>query len=150
MQTETATAPLPHDHQAPPKAAPHRIRTASKPKPRAPRGSLLVLPSARLAEGRRLREFRAELTAHVGGAPTATQRALIDRATVLQHHLTTLDRKMAEAEDLSDHASRRYLAWSNTLARTLVRLGLEAARPPPQTPQQALAAIHAMHNQASP
>ena len=130
MQIETATAPLPHDHQAPPKAAPHRIRTVSKPKLRAPRGSLLVLPSARLAEGRRLREFRAELTAHVGGAPTATQRALIDRATVLQYHLTGLDRKTIESGDLSDHASRQYLAWSNTLTRTLRALGLEATPPP--------------------
>ena len=80
----------------------------------------MVMPSGRTAEGRRLREFRAALVAHVGGKPGAVRQILIDRSTVLQAHLTKLDRR-AEAEgSLSEHAMREYIAWQNTL--TLVRL----------------------------
>ena len=49
----------------------------------------------------RLREFRAGLIAHTGGSPSLVQLALIDRATVLQHHLTTFDRKAAADGGLS-------------------------------------------------
>jgi hypothetical protein len=86
-----------------------------------------------------LREFRQELIAHVGGSPSATQTALIDRATVLQNHLTTMDRKVAEDGVMSDHASRQYLAWSNTLTRTLKALGVHATAPVPKQRWQPVA-----------
>jgi hypothetical protein len=140
MPIDTATATHPHDHQPAAKALLKPVRRSTKLSPRAARGALLVLPSARTGEGRRLREFRADLTAHVGGKPNATQRALIDRATVLQHHLTAMDRKATAADGImSDHASRQYLAWTGALSRLLRQLGLDATPPPkpkPLTPRQ--------------
>jgi hypothetical protein len=93
----------------------------------------------RSADAVLLRRARTELTTHIGGKPSATQKALIDRAAMLTLHIARMDAKAIEAGDFSDHASRQYLAWSNTLTRTLRTLGLEAT-PPPQpkmlTPRQ--------------
>lgn len=91
------------------------------------KGKLLVLPSAATAEGKRLREFHAGLIAHVGGSPSFTQLVLIDRCTMLQQHLTAFDRRAAAEGGLGDLAGRQYLAWQNTLTRTLVQLGLQAS-----------------------
>jgi hypothetical protein len=77
-------------------------------------------------EAKLLASTRAELTAHVGGAPSATQRALIDRAAWLTLYLAQMDRRSADLGAMTDHDSRSYLAWSNTLARTLARLGPQA------------------------
>jgi hypothetical protein len=77
------------------------------------------------------------MVAHVGGKPSATQKALIERAAMLTLHLARMDMRAMEAGDLSDHASRQYLAWSNTLSRTLTQLGLEAAPPPKSKPKTA-------------
>ena len=116
----------------------------NKKKPhRDKRGNLLVLPSGRMAEGRRLREFRADLIAHCGGRPSAVQQTLIDRATVLQHQLTTYDRRAKADGGLSDHATRVYLAWQNTLTRTLLAIGLDARHARAPTPQEALATVRA-------
>jgi hypothetical protein len=93
----------------------------------------------RSADAVLLRRTRAAMTAHVGGKPTATQKALIDRAAMLTLHLARMDTKAMEAGEMSDHASRQYLAWSNTLTRTLRTLGLEAVPPPVKTLAQHLA-----------
>ena len=123
----TATAPLLGTGNVDTERMPD---SASKPRQRAPRarrGQLLVLPSARTGEGRRLREFRADLVAHVGGTPSATQRALIDRATVLQWHLTQMDAEALAGGVMSGHRRREYLAWDGALRRALVALGLKGA-----------------------
>ncbi len=107
--------------------------------PRTSRVMIPGLPTGRIKEGRRLQRFRADLISHVGGSPTKVQSVLIDRATMLQCHLSRMDATALKDGGMSDHASRQYLAWSNTLARTLVRLGLEATPPPkpkPRTPRQ--------------
>ena len=78
----------------------------------------------RSREARLLRRVRSELTAHVGGKPSATQRMLIERAATLALHVETLDRKVLEGGVMSEHDSRTYLAWSNSLTRTLRELGL--------------------------
>ena len=82
----------------------------------------------RSADAVLLRRTKAALTAHVGGKPSATQRALIDRASQLTLHVARMDAKAMEEGCLSDHASRVYLAWSNSLARTLALLGMDAAK----------------------
>jgi hypothetical protein len=69
---------------------------------------------------------RAELSAHVG-SPSATQKALIDRAAWLSVYLAKQDARTEAGEFMSDHMSRQYLAWSNSLARTLKLLGLKSA-----------------------
>ncbi len=42
---------------------------------------------------------------------------------MLTVHVAELDRKALVDGAFSEHAARQYLAWSNTLARTLARLG---------------------------
>jgi hypothetical protein len=101
--------------------------------PRATRRVIPGLPTGRIKEGRRLQAFRADLIRHVGGVPTKVQAVLIDRATMLQCHVSRMDIQALVTGGMSDHASRQYLAWSNTLTRTLARLGLEAAPRPRET-----------------
>jgi hypothetical protein len=91
------------------------------------------MPSGRLKEGRRLRAFRAALIAHCGGAPTLVQATLIDRAVMLQCHVSRMDEKALRDGGLSDHATREYLAWSNSLGRTLALIGFDPAPAPVDT-----------------
>jgi hypothetical protein len=81
-------------------------------------------------EGKFLAGVRADLVRHVGGAPSVTQRVLIERASMLTLQLARMDAKALEAGAMSDHDARVYLAWSNTLTRTLRTLGLEGAPKP--------------------
>jgi hypothetical protein len=80
-----------------------------------------------------MRRVRAELAAHVGGKPSATQRALIDRIAWLYLHIAMLDARSVERRHMTEHDSRTYLAWCNTLARTLRQLGLKGVEPNPRT-----------------
>jgi hypothetical protein len=101
----------------------------------------------RSADAVLLRRTKAALVTHTGGKPSATQRALIDRAAMLTLHLARMDARATDEGGLSDHASREYLAWSNTLTRTLRTLGLEAVPPPPprvRTVQEIIAEQRAM------
>lgn len=74
-----------------------------------------------------LKSVRADLTAHVGGHPSATQRALIEQAGQLRLRLAAMDQKFAQAGELSHHDSRTYLAWSNSYGRLISRLGSKPA-----------------------
>jgi len=83
-------------------------------------------------EAKLLAATRADLVAHVGGAPSATQRALIDRAAWLSLHIAQMDRRTADGHAMSEHDSRTYLAWTASLSRLLRQLGPQAkgAKPP--------------------
>ncbi len=96
------------------------------------RPAALAKWDGRTKEARILRETREALTEHVGGAPSAVQRRLIERAAVLTLRVAQLDAKAADAGAMTEHDTRTYLAWSNTLTRTLRELGLKGAaeRPP--------------------
>ncbi len=74
-----------------------------------------------------MRRVREELTRHVGGKPSATQKALIDRAAMLAMHLARMDTRAVQEGGFTDHASREYLAWSNSFTRTMAALGMQAA-----------------------
>lgn len=88
----------------------------------------LVTMDRRTKEARLLRDTRAELTAHLGGNPSATQRALIEQAAQLRLHLATMDRTFAETGGkMTLHDSRTYLAWANSYSRLLRLLGLKGA-----------------------
>lgn len=89
----------------------------------------------RTKEAKLLRETRATLLAHLGGKASPVQTALIERACQLTLHLAAMDRRYAETGAMSEHSAREYLAWNNTLTRTLARLGLKgvAERPPTLT-----------------
>lgn len=80
--------------------------------------------SGRTREGRIVRGVRADLTAHVGGRPSATQRVLIDRAAMLTLQIAMLDAKQAGG-GMTAHDSREYLAWTNTLTRLMRQLGMK-------------------------
>jgi hypothetical protein len=81
-----------------------------------------------------MREARAELVAHVGGNPSATQRELIEQCVQLRLRLAVMDRAFAEAGGtMTAHDSRTYLAWSNSYSRTLRQLGLKGAPAPVAT-----------------
>ena len=87
-----------------------------------------------------LRAIRAELLKHVGSTPSATQKALVDRASWLSLHVAMLDAKAIAAGGMpTDLDSRQYLAWSNTLTRTLTAIGLKSAAQAPKSLQQHLA-----------
>ena len=86
----------------------------------------------RTREARLMRRVRADLTQHCGGSPSATQRALIERAVMLTLRVAQLDARPA----LNPHDARTYLGWVNTLARVMQALGVggsdtEAAEPAP-------------------
>jgi hypothetical protein len=77
----------------------------------------------RTHDGRLMRDARQALIEHCGGAPSVTQRMLIDRVVALAVHLARMDRKAIEAGEMALHASNQYIAWSNCLTRTLRALG---------------------------
>ena len=77
----------------------------------------------RTFEGKLLRDTRNLLIQHVGGSPSATQRAMIERCAFLTLRVALLDRKALQGDAATDIDNRTYIAFSNTLTRTLARLG---------------------------
>ncbi len=92
------------------------------------RSRRLRVTDGRTSEAKLIDQVRVDLTTHVGGKPTATQRLLIDRAAMLTFQVHMMDRQALKDGAMSEHTCRQYLAWSNTLTRTLTALGLEAGR----------------------
>jgi len=89
--------------------------------------------TTRSAEGRLIRDVRRDLIEHLGGTPSPAQRLLIERAVMLTVQLARMDGKSLKEGAMSEHASREYLAWSNTLSRLLRQLGLKGAPPKPRS-----------------
>jgi hypothetical protein len=83
----------------------------------------LALLDGRSREAQFMRTRRAELIAHVGGKPSAVERQLIERAVRLSLQLELMDERLTRGDQIASHAT--YLAWSNSLARTLRLLGLK-------------------------
>jgi hypothetical protein len=89
-----------------------------------------------------MRRTRQSLLAHLGGNASATQAAMIDRACFLTLYLARMDAEAVSNGGVhSDHKAKQYLAYSNSLTRTLGRLGLEGAPPPTPTLQDILAKL---------
>jgi hypothetical protein len=87
---------------------------------------VLARPDGRSKEARLLQQVRRELLSHIGGNPSAPQTALIERAAMLQLRVATLDSKILEGT-FSEYDAKVYLAFSNSLCRTLAALGLKPA-----------------------
>jgi hypothetical protein len=104
----------------------------------------LGLLDQRSREYRLLRCFREALVAHIGGRPSAVQTALIERAAQLQLRIALFDARFVEKGGMSDHDSRTYLAWSNSLTRTLAQLGLQPAPSPRSTIEDHVKRIEAV------
>jgi hypothetical protein len=79
------------------------------------------------------------LRQHVGGKPNHAEQLLIGRIAWLQVHLAHIDERAMQDGGLSPHAVREYLAWSNSLAKLIGRLGLEAKGPRQPTIREVLA-----------
>jgi hypothetical protein len=76
---------------------------------------------------------RADLIKQIGGAPSPAQRMLIERAVMLSVPVARFDARLLAGEEISEHAVRQHLAWSNSLTRTLKLLGIKAAPKPART-----------------
>lgn len=79
-----------------------------------------------------MRRVRDELTAHVGGKPSATQRLLIERCATLSLKIHLMDRAELQSEFTSEKNAREYLVWTNVLSRILRQIGMKGA--PEQPP----------------
>lgn len=95
---------------------------------------------SRSREGELYRRICRDLRQHVGGSPSAAQEMLIGRIAWISVYLARFDERAMETGDLSDHASRQYLAWANALSRMLQALGLAAPAAPERTVEQLLVA----------
>ena len=87
----------------------------------------LALLDGRRAEAKLMREVRDDLTAHIGGKPTVTQRMLVNRAAVLSLRIHLLDRLTLSDAGLSEKNAREAVCWENALRRTLIALGTKSA-----------------------
>jgi hypothetical protein len=115
-------------------AAPRKRTTADRQRRDAySRPVRMAGVTTRTTMGRLIRDVRADLLKHVGDAPSATQRSLIERAVMLTVQLARMDAQALRNGAMSAHASREYLAWSNTLTRTMKALGLKSAPPKART-----------------
>lgn len=65
-----------------------------------------------------------DLTAQLGGSPTAAQRILTDHSALLALKLALMEERIT-ADTMSEHDGRYFLAWTNALTRTLRRLGIK-------------------------
>lgn len=83
----------------------------------------------RTREYRMLKQVRAELTAHVGGKPSAVQQRMIERTALLHVRLAMLDAKMLLTRTMTDAEMRSYIFWHNSYTRVMAALGVKAPRP---------------------
>jgi hypothetical protein len=83
----------------------------------------------RTGEGRAFERFRAELVEYVGGTPSIVQSAIIERCAWVRLRIALMDEKML-AGGMTEQDGKSYLAWCNTLARLLGRLGVQPATAP--------------------
>lgn len=114
-----------------------------KPGPHS-RADKRLVADRRLAPARRARRHIEDLTEHIGGHPTATQRLLIERTAMVLVRLSYLDEKILSGMDLTDYDNRTYLAWANTARHNLSALGLhDRSGDQPQTIEQLVAQVAA-------
>jgi hypothetical protein len=104
------------------------------------RPNKLAVIDGRRAEAKFMRGVKADLVKHCGGAPSATQRMLIDQAAMLTLRLHLMDKASIADPVMSERNSRSYLAWANALSRLLRQLGIRGATERPPTLQELLAA----------
>lgn len=118
--------------------SPGRMRRLGPQSKAIDRGAVGWSLDGRSREGRFLRAYERMLGEHVGGRPSRVQAELIRRAARLALHLELQDDLSLQTGEMSNHASRQYLAWHGALARTLTLLGIEGAAPRHVTLQEYL------------
>jgi hypothetical protein len=78
----------------------------------------------RTKAGRILRSTLADLTAHVGGDPTAAEALLIQSAALKATRLYLLSQKLLAGGEIGEDGDHLYLAWLNSMRQDLTALGL--------------------------
>ena len=68
--------------------------------------------------------IQAELTNHVGGAPSAAEAILIRLASLKALRVALMAPKIMTSEAIDERADRQFLAWANSLRRDLDTLGI--------------------------
>jgi hypothetical protein len=81
---------------------------------------------------REAKKLRAELLAHVRH-PSAVLRAMADVAAELKLRIAVMGEEFRRTGKRAPHASRDYLAWSNSLTRLLKQFGMKGAPAPVPT-----------------
>jgi hypothetical protein len=78
----------------------------------------------RTRAGRIAKAFREDLINYLGGEPNVNivQREIVERCVFLQLKISLMDQKICAGKD-TEYDSKVYLAWSNSLQRSLIRLG---------------------------
>lgn len=89
------------------------------------RDHVLATLDRRTKAGRVFRTIEKDLTAHVGGAPSAVERLLIQSASMKGTRLALLSESILDGRDIGNDGQA--LAWANSFERTLIALGLKAA-----------------------
>jgi hypothetical protein len=93
------------------------------------RGAIGDMVDGRSTIGRFCRDLEAQLVRHCGGAPSITQRLLIDRLIRTTAQLDALDRKLMNGEAWSDHDSRTHGGLINRQRLLLREIGLQPTAP---------------------
>jgi hypothetical protein len=101
------------------------------PKPLQSPPEALAKIDNRRVEARIMAKIEADLAQHCGGAPSITQKIMINRLAWLGLHLAQLDKKAADSGALSDADAKRYLGWNNAFMRGVKALGLKGAEANP-------------------
>jgi hypothetical protein len=78
----------------------------------------------RTKAGRILRSTLADLTAHVGGDPTAAEALLIQSAALKATRLYLLSQKLLAGGEIGEDGDHHCLAWLNSMRQDLTALGL--------------------------
>jgi hypothetical protein len=95
------------------------------------REAAIARPRAQTKEARFCNHVRDELTAQVGGTPSATQKYLIERIVMVLLRIELMDNVALRNSTLTESQARDYLAWNNTVSRMLRALGTKPARQEP-------------------
>jgi hypothetical protein len=77
---------------------------------------------ARTKLGRIHRAFKRALYEHFNNEPNIIEQAIIHRCAMLNTKCLLLDQKLADNGDLNEMETNHYIAWSNALQRSLLRL----------------------------
>jgi hypothetical protein len=85
---------------------------------------------------------RHHMTEHMGGNPTIAQRVLIDRIAWLMLHCHLLDQRVVSGTAWGENDRKCYLAFSNSLVRSLREIGFEASAGREPTLAEVLKADH--------
>ena len=92
----------------------------------------------RTRQAKLMAQIRRDLTAHLGGSPSATQRMVVDRLARVCLRLELFDEKLAGGT-MTDHDARAYGALHNSFRLLLRELGMKAAPKPAPTLAEILA-----------